>query len=408
MNDDATLLRLYVADRSEAAFTELVRRHIGLVHATAMRRVGGDAHLADDVTQTVFISLARKAPTLLDRTSLAGWLYLGTQLAAAAVVRGEQRRKARETTAHTMDLTNTPDRQAADLAQLGPLLDDALVTLKDDEREAIVLRFFQKQTFAEIGDALRVTEEAARKRVDRSLDKLHALLSRRGITSSVAALGVALTAAGVSTMPESLVARVTAGAVTQAAADAAVVTATGVAATLVPLAAAAAVALGAVALLSQRHANESLAAEIAQLGRQNEAIPALHADNERLVRAIAQADARPVAVAVVAAPAPGVPRVAPAPPPPPVRTRFMVTVTPEGVMQWEGQSMRLEEYLAKLDEFQGAESAGEAQLVIQANGARFPQMAWAIEEARKSGVRHLLIESDSQPDPRFKDARFWF
>ena len=402
MNDDAALLRLYVADRSEAAFTELVRRHIGQVHATALRRVGGDAHLADDVTQTVFITLARKAPALLDRSSLAGWLYLSTQLAAAEVVRSEQRRKARETTALTMDLTQAPDQPTADPAQLRPLLDDALVTLKDDEREAVVLRFFQRQSFAEIGAALRMSEEAARKRVDRALDKLHALLSRRGITTSVVALGVALTAAGVSTLPESLVARVTAAAVTQAAADAAAVTATGVATALMPVAAAAVVALGALALLTQQHANDSLAAEVAQLARQNEAIPQLRADNERMVRAIAQADSRPMAVAA----APRGPRVAPAPPP--VRTRFMVTVTPEGVMQWEGQSMRLEEYLAKLNEFQGAESAGEAQLVIQANGTRFPQMAWAIEEARKSGVRHLLIESDTQPDARFKDARFWF
>lgn len=403
MNDDGTLLRLYVADRSEAAFTELVRRHIGLVHAAALRRVGGDAHLADDVTQTVFISLARKAPTLLDRTSLAGWLYLGTQLAAAAVVRGEQRRKARETTAHTMDLTNTPDRQAADLEQLRPLLDDALVTLKEDEREAIVLRFFQKQTFAEIGDALRVTEEAARKRVDRSLDKLHVLLSRRGITSSVAALGVALTAAGVSTMPESLVARVTAGAVTQAAADVAVVTATGVAATLVPLAAAAAVALGAVALLTQRHANESLSAEIAQLGRQNEAIPGLHADNERLVRAITQADARPVAVA--AAPAARVTRAAP-PAPVPTPIGSVVTVTPEGVVQWEGESIRLDDYLARLGALHTAAPDGGLKLVIQANGTRFPQMHWTLDEARKAGIRHIMVESDAQPGPETKDT--WF
>lgn len=407
MNDDTALLRLYVADRSEAAFTELVRRHIGLVHATALRRVGGDAHLADDVTQTVFISLARKAPALLDRTSLAGWLYLGTQLAAAAVVRGEQRRKARETTAHTMDLTNTPDHQAADLAQLRPLLDDAMVSLKDDEREAIVLRFFQKQTFAEIGDALRVTEEAARKRVDRSLDKLHALLSRRGITSSVAGLGVALTAAGVSTMPESLVARVTAGAVTQMAADVAAVTVTGVTATLMPLAAAAAVALGTVALLSQRHANESLAAEITQLARQNQAIPGLHADNERLVRAITQADARPVAVAVVAAPAPAtrVTRAAP-PAPAPTPVGSLVTVTPEGVVQWEGESIRLDDYLARVSAFRKATPDGGLKLVIQANGTRFPQMHWTLDEARKAGIRHIMVESDAQPGPDTKDT--WF
>jgi RNA polymerase sigma factor (sigma-70 family) len=399
MNDDAALLRHYVASRSEAAFTELVRRHGGQVHATALRRVGGDAHLADDVTQAVFITLARKAPTLLDRSSLAGWLYLGTQFAAAEVVRGEQRRKAREITAHTMDLTNAPDQPTADLAQLRPLLDDALVTLKDDEREAVVLRFFQKQSFAEIGDALQVTEEAARKRVDRSLEKLHALLSRRGITTSVAALGVTLTAAGVSTMPESLVARVTTAAVTQAAADAAAVTATGVVTTLMPVAAAAVVVLGGLALLTQQHTRESLAAEVAQLARQNEAIPLLRADNERLVRAIDQADTRPVTVAV--APVARVPRAAP---PESIFTPAdnLVTVTPEGTISWEGQSIRLDDYLANLRALHRAAPGGASKLVIHANGTRFPQMAWTLDEARKAGIRHILVESDAQPDPETK------
>lgn len=403
MNDDAALLRHYVANRSEAAFAELVRRHIGLVHATALRRVGGDAHLADDVTQTVFITLARKAPALLGRTSLAGWLYLSTQMAAAGVVRGEQRRKARETTAHTMDLTNAPDRPTADLAQLRPLLDDALVTLKEDEREAIVLRFFQKQTFAEIGEALRVTEEAARKRVDRSLDKLHALLVRRGITSSVVALGVALTAAGVSVPPDSLVAQVTTAAVTQAAAEGAAVTVTGLATTLLSVAAAAAVALGALALLTQHHANESLAAEVAQLGRQNEAISLLRAGNERMVRAITQADTRPKAVAV--APVARTPRAGP-PASSPVTASNLVTVTPEGVIEWEGQGIRLDDYLAKLAALQRGAPDGGSKLVIHANGALFPQMAYALDEARKAGIRHILVESDALPDPRGGDT--WF
>lgn len=403
MNDDAALLRHFVASRSEAAFTELVRRHIGQVQATALRRVGGDAHLADDVTQTVFITLARKAPTLLDRTSLAGWLYLGTQLAAAEVVRTEQRRKARETTAHTMDLTNAPDRPAADLAQLRPLLDDALVTLKEDEREAIVLRFFQKQTFAEIGGALRVTEEAARKRVDRSLDKLHALLVRRGITSSVAALGVALTAAGATATPDSLVAQVTTAAVTQAAADGAAVTATGVATSLIPVAAAAAVVLGAVALLTQRHANESLAAEVAQLVRQNEAIPTLRAGNERMVHAIAQADTRPVTVAV--APAVPTPRTAP---PVSIFTPAdnLVTITPQGTIDWEGQGITLDDFLVRLGALHRAAPGGESKLVIHANGTLFTQMAYALDEARKAGIRHILVESDAVPGPESRGN--WF
>ena len=406
MNDDAALLRNYVANRSEAAFSELVRRHIGLVHATALRRVGGDAHLADDVTQTVFITLARKAPTLLGRTSLAGWLYLSTQLAAAEVVRGEQRRKAREATAHTMDLTNAPDCPAADLAQLRPLLDDALVTLKDEEREAIVLRFFQNQTFAEIGEALRITEEAARKRVDRSLDKLHALLVRRGITSPVAALGVALTATGVSAMPEGLVARVTAVALTQAAADTAAVTATGVAATLLPVATAAAVALGALALLTQHHANESLAAEVARLGRQNEAIPRLRAENERTVHAIVRVQARPVAVKVAVPPATHAPRVGPAVSSP-ATVSNLVTVTPEGTIQWEGgRPITLDDYLGKLGALQRAAPGGGSKLVIHANGTLFSQMAYALDEARKAGISHILVESDAMPDPETEGI--WF
>lgn len=407
MNDDATLLRHYVGNRSEAAFTELVRRHIGLVHATALRRVGGDAHLADDVTQTVFISLARKAPALLDRTSLAGWLYLATQLAAAEVVRAEQRRKARETTAHTMDLTNAPDREAAELAQLRPLLDDALVSLKEDEREAIVLRFFQQQSFAEIGQALRVTEEAARKRVDRSLDKLHALLNRRGITSSVAALGIALTAVGVGAVSGELVARVTSTAIAQAAAGGTAITTAGVATALLPVAAAVAVALGTLAWVEQHRANEALAAEIAQLERQNEALPMLRAGNERLVQEIARADARRGTVATPAAPAPRAARVVP-PVSSPVTASNRVTLSEEGVIFWEGKPVRLEDYLAKLRVLQEGGPGGGSQLVIHANGTRFPQMHYVLDEARKAGVRHILVESDTQPDTRIGKNWFWF
>ena len=192
MNEDAILLRRFAEDHAEEAFTELVRRHLPLVHATALRRVGGDAHLAQDVTQTVFISLARKAPALQGHASLAGWLYLSTHHATAEVVRREQRRKQREASAHTMHLASTPDDPPVDPAALRPLLDDALVELKADDREAVVLRFFGQRSFAEIGAALRITEEAARKRVDRALEKLQAALSRRGITSTVAALGSAL------------------------------------------------------------------------------------------------------------------------------------------------------------------------------------------------------------------------
>ncbi|HVT72814.1 MAG TPA: sigma-70 family RNA polymerase sigma factor [Lacunisphaera sp.] len=403
MNDDAILLRAYVANRSEAAFAELVRRYIGLVRSTALRRVGGDVHLADDVTQTVFITLARKAGTLLDRPSLAGWLYLGTQLAAAEVVRREQRRKAREATAHTMDLTNAPDQSAADLAQLRPLLDDALVSLRDEEREAIVLRFFQKQTFAEIGGALRVNEEAARKRVDRALEKLHVLLVRRGITSSMAALGVTLAAAGSSATPEGLVARVTTAALSHAATAAAAVTATGLAATLIPVAAAVAVAMGTVAVLTQRYANGTAATEVALLERENEAIPVLRADNERMVSAIAEVESRPLPVAI--APAPRAPRVRPVVSTAAATAR-QITVTPEGTIQWEGRPITLDDYLARLGALQQATPDGESKLVIHANNTLFTQMAYALDEARKAGIRHIVVESNAVPGAGAENT--WF
>ena len=99
---DGELLRCYARDRSESAFAELVTRHINLVHSAALRQVNGDAHLAEDVTQSVFATLARKAPGLLAHGSLTGWLYTSTRFVAATVRRTEQRRSNREQEAHAM------------------------------------------------------------------------------------------------------------------------------------------------------------------------------------------------------------------------------------------------------------------------------------------------------------------
>src|SRR5258708_2009982 len=127
MNSDAELLRCYVEDRSEPAFTALVERHMGLVYSVALRRVGGDAHLAKDVAQKVFSDLARKAGPLTRHSGLSSWLYVSAYMASAAVVRGEQRRKARETEAHIMESTLTSTGTDADLTRLRPLLDDVVV-----------------------------------------------------------------------------------------------------------------------------------------------------------------------------------------------------------------------------------------------------------------------------------------
>ncbi len=96
MTPDSELLRRYARTRSEEAFAELVRRHVNLVYSAALRQVNGDAHLAQDVAQTVFTDLARKAGSLARRESLTGWLYTSTHFAAAKIVRTENRRRHRE------------------------------------------------------------------------------------------------------------------------------------------------------------------------------------------------------------------------------------------------------------------------------------------------------------------------
>jgi DNA-directed RNA polymerase specialized sigma24 family protein len=95
MTVDAELLDRYVRLNSEGAFAELVQRHINLVYSAALRQVAGDAHLAEDVTQSVFGDLARKAAALAQRQELTGWLYTSTHFAASKAVRAERRRRVR-------------------------------------------------------------------------------------------------------------------------------------------------------------------------------------------------------------------------------------------------------------------------------------------------------------------------
>ncbi len=207
MLEDPDLLRRYVTDRSQDAFAEIVRRRVDLVYSVALRQVGGDAHLAQDVTQKVFADLARKASGLLERPAISGWLYRSAQFAASDIVRSERRRKAREQQTFAMQEITTPE-PTPDWERLRPLLDTAMGELNDADRDAVALRFFEGRAFADIGRALQLTEEAARKRVERALDKLAAALSRHGVTSTSAALGVALVGQAAVAAPVGLAATV--------------------------------------------------------------------------------------------------------------------------------------------------------------------------------------------------------
>ncbi|MBE2214257.1 MAG: sigma-70 family RNA polymerase sigma factor [Opitutaceae bacterium] len=217
--DDAELLRRHLADPNSDAFAQLVARHIDRIYGVALRQVGGDTHLAQDVTQRVFADLARKAPSLADRPTLGGWLYRSTQFAGSEVVRTERRRRAREQEAYAMqDIHDDNDPQASiSWNALGPVLDEVMAGLNDRDRDAVAMRFFENRAFVAIGAALHTSEDAARMRVDRALEKMRTLLARRGITCTAAALGGVLAAPGLVAAPSGLAASITTSALTASA-----------------------------------------------------------------------------------------------------------------------------------------------------------------------------------------------
>ena len=221
MIEDAELLRRYAEDRSEAAFAELVHRRIGLVYSVALRQTR-DAHRAEDVAQSVFSALARKAGPLSQRPVLVGWLYRSAQFAAADVVRAEQSRARREQEAHIMQTTQERDGPDPAWEKVRPVLDQVMGELPEHDRDAILLRFFDGRPFADIGTRLQLSENAARMRVERALDKLHGLLARRGITSTTAALGTILAQQATAATPAGLAATVTGTAMASAVAAPAV------------------------------------------------------------------------------------------------------------------------------------------------------------------------------------------
>lgn len=391
---DAELLGRFVEDRSETAFTELVQRHLPLVRTTALRRVGGDAHAADDVAQLVFVSLAQKASSLRGHASLAGWLYVSTHHATAELVRGEQRRKKREVAAHSMHLTESSTESPEEVARLRPLIDDALITLKPVEREAIVLRFFAGRTFSEIGAVVKLSEEAARKRVSRALAKLHSVLVQRGVTSTVAVLGSTLTAAGLGSAPTGLALKIAGAALTEAVAPSAVAS---VATMLWPAVAAATIIGGTLAIVPQYRANNSTAAEIASQGAvSHTAIVALQSENQGLTRDLtfakvnsstSETPARIVETRTSA-------RSAHAPTP----SSKTVLVTPEGTLKWEDKPVTLDQFLQHLVSHQAESPHGESRIVVKDTGANFSPLNYVLLEVRKAGITNLVVESDSVPE----------
>ena len=289
--EDAELLRRYADEKSEAAFAELVRRHLNLVYSVALRQVAGDAHLAEDVTQQVFTALARKAGVLAQRPALSGWLYRSTHFAASDVVRAERRRRTREQEAHTMDsIINSPPAMA-DWDKLRPVLDDAIAELPEPDRDAVSLRFLEGRSFAEVGTKLRLSENAARMRVERALDKLHAALSRRGVTSTAAALGVALANQAAVAAPAGLAASVTGAALAGTAVGVGGWAATFMSISKIQIGITSALAVaGATAYGLQGKTNAALRQEIVALQSQQQAVVALRTENRQLAGVAAEVE----------------------------------------------------------------------------------------------------------------------
>ncbi|HTR41935.1 MAG TPA: sigma-70 family RNA polymerase sigma factor [Pseudomonadales bacterium] len=197
--EDEELLREYAAGHSEAAFRTLVERYVPLVYGVAFRQLG-NASSAEDVTQAVFIILARKASGLPRGTILSGWLYRAAKFTADKARRTEYRREEREREAMQMQATATDP----DWSRLAPILDDAIAQLRESERTVILLRFFENKSLKEVGQVLSISENTAQKRVSRAVDKLRGVLVKEGVAISATAMTTAISSHAVPMVPAQL------------------------------------------------------------------------------------------------------------------------------------------------------------------------------------------------------------
>ena len=215
MIDDMEFVREYARRQSELAFETIVSRYVNLVYSAAMRQVR-DPHLAEEITQVTFIILARKAHTLGRRTILASWLHRTAVFVAADALKTQRRRVQREQEALMQSEMEHADPGPV-WELIAPLLDNALVRLGEKDRQAILLHYFQRKTFAEVGGALGMSEDTARRRTNRALEKLRKMFTQHGVNSTSAALAGAISTGSLQLAPVVLTKSVTAAALAKGA-----------------------------------------------------------------------------------------------------------------------------------------------------------------------------------------------
>jgi len=215
--DDSVLLREYVTGRSDDAFAALVARHVNLVYSVALRRTANPHH-AEEITQAVFIILARKAGQLRHAKAISSWLFQTTRLTANNFMKSEASRHRREEEAF---MQSTADETDAEFwRQIAPLLDEAVSGLREKDRRAILMRFYDGRSLREVGTALGASEDAAIKRVNRALEKLRKFFGKHGVKSTTAVIAAVMAAHSVQAAPASLAKSVAAAAGAKGAAAA--------------------------------------------------------------------------------------------------------------------------------------------------------------------------------------------
>lgn len=266
---DQELLRDYSASRSEPAFAELVRRHVDLVYSAALRMLR-DAQLAEDVTQGVFTALAQAATQLTEHPVLSGWLHRTARNLAVKTIRTDARRRARENEAAVMNELLAGESDAS-WEQIAPQLDEALGELDEPDRDALLLRYFERKSAREMAETLGISDEAAQKRVSRATDRLREVFAKRGVAVGAGGLAVVLAANTVQSAPVGLAATISAAAVTGTAITTATITTTAttiVMTTLQKVIVASTIAIVAGAGLYQAHRASQLRDQVQQLQQQ--------------------------------------------------------------------------------------------------------------------------------------------